>query len=303
MTPKEKNEIIARQGIKILLNDCAYTQSEVVQKCEILGIQTSESSVSNLVSGQRTVGKNAFRNLAGGISKILEREHCLVFKEDEKRFINKPDCIPMPVLVPEKKVFDNDEKHLNGYCIHTGRIDVPEKVLMYQKAKHEIIELGLRLRRFTDYFTSKREEAFLDPIRQKLSEGVNFKCYVLNPEGNFARRYFEDRAMVQPPEKTTFEQSPQIIKELETLCLQINKEGFEGKISLFRYDHFPYFHASAIDCDTENGMMYFASYLYGIPRANTPVIEVHQKAQKKLFKRYSDSIKAITNSKTVTRLV
>lgn len=300
MTPREKNEIVARQGIKILLNDCSLTQSEIVQKCQILGFKTSESSLSNLAN-KRTVGKIALRNLAEGIRKILERERCLFFQEGEKGYVNKPDCVQKPISIPEETT-NKDEKHPQGYIIHTGRIDVPEKITLYQKATYEIIELGLRLRNFTNYFSSKREEAFLDPIRQKLSNGVNFKCYVLNPEGNFARRYFEDRAMIQNTEKKTLEESPQIIAELKELCHQINKEGYVGKISLFQYDHFPYFHASAIDCDTENGMMYFAPYLYGISRSNTPVIEVHQKTQKKLFKRYSDSIKAIINSKTVVQM-
>lgn len=303
MTLKEQNEFIARQGIKILLNECAYTQVEILLKCQTLEIRTSESSISNLASGERPVGSRAMRSLADGIAKILAKEQCLVFEEKTQSFIKIAGCTSRPIVTNEVSIEVSVENLNTGYLIHEGRVDVPQKVVMYQKAQYEIIEFGLRLRNFTDYFSSKRESAFLDPIRQKLSDGVNFKCYVLNPDGNFAQRYMTDRAMVQPKEKEKLADSPRIIKELATACRQINKEGYIGKLSLFQYDHFPYFHASVIDGDTGNGMMYLSSYLYGVSRANTPVVEIHQKQQKKIFKRYWDSIQAMTTSQTTIQLV
>ena len=73
-------------------------------------------------------------------------------------------------------------------------------------------------------------------------------------------------------------------------------------MSLFQYDHFPSFHASVIDGATENGVIYMSPYLFGVRRANTPVIEVHQKMQQKIFKRYWSSVKAIINSPTISQL-
>ena len=303
MTPKEKNELIATEGIHFLVDDCAYTQAQLLGMFEVLDIKTNKTSLSNLYSGKRAVKSKAMTNLAKGIKIILEREQCKVFDFEQKRFTIIPSCEPRPIKKVTKVTPVNTEKLPKGYIIHEGRIDVPEKVLLYQQATYEIIEIGLRLRRFTEYFNSMRDSAFLDPIRQQLTNGVNFKCYVLNPSGNFAQRYYNDRALVQPKEKETYQDSPKVIANLKQVCLKLNKEGYKGQMSLFQYDHFPYFHASIIDADTENGIMYLSSYLYGIARANTPVIEVHQKTQKKLFKRYYASVKSIINSRTITPLI
>ena len=303
MTPKEKNELIAREGIHFLVDDCAYTQAQLLEMFEVLDIKTSKPSLSNLYSGNRAVKSRAMANLAQGIEIILEREQCKFFDIEQKKFTLIPSCKLRPIRKIAKVASIDTEKLSKGYTIHEGRIDVPEKVLLYQKATYEIIELGLRLRRFAEYFDAKRDSAFLDPIRQQLKNGVNFKCYVLNPNGNFAQRYYNDRAIVQPKEKETYEAAPKIIADLKQVCLKLNREGYKGQMSLFQYDHFPYFHASVIDADTENGIMYLSSYLYGVARANTPVIEVHQKTQKKLFKRYYSSVKSIINSVTTTQLI
>ncbi len=302
MTLKEKNELIAKKGIQFLIDDCVYTQAQILEMFEALEIQTSKPSLSNLYSGNRAVKSRAMSNLAKGIEIILERERCHALDEETKKIIPIPLCQIRPITRKTTAAIIDTEKISKGYTIHEGRIDVPQKVLFYEQATYEVIEMGLRLRRFTDYFQAKRDGAFLDPIRALLANGVNFKCYVLNPTGNFARRYYEDRAKVLPKEKETYETSPKIIAELKQLCLILNREGYKGKMSLFQYDHFPCFHASVIDAETENGVIYMAPYLFGVRRANTPVIEVHQKMQKKVFKRYWSSIKAIINSPTITQL-
>lgn len=303
MTLKEKKELIALKGIKFLIDDCSYTQTQIREMFEVLEIKTSKPSISNLYSGNRPVQSKAITNLAKGIKIILEREQCHFLDEETKEIIPIPACQIRPIPKKNNATVIDTGKTAKSYTIHEGRIDVPQKVLLYEQATYEIVELGLRLRRFTDYFQAKRDGAFLDPISKQLANGVNFKCYVLNPTGNLARRYYDDRAMALAKEKETYEMSPKIIGELKQLCLSLNRAGYKGKMSLFQYDHFPYFHASAIDAETENGIIYMSPYLFGVRRANTPVIEVHQKAQKKLFKRYWSSVKAMINSPTVTQLV
>ena len=302
MNVKEKNELVAIKGIRFLIDDCAYTQVQILEMFKVLEIPSNKSSLSNLYSGSRAVKSRAMNNLAKGIKIILEREQCHFLDETSKTIIPIPACQIRPITKKTNDIIIDTEKVPKGYTIHEGRIDVPKKVLFYEQATYEVIELGLRLRRFTDYFQSKRDDAFLDPIRTQLANGVNFKCYVLNPTGNFARRYYDDRAKVLPKEQAAYESSPKIIAELKQLCLRLNREGYTGKISLFQYDHFPYFHASVIDAETENGVIYMSPYLFGVRRANTPVIEVHQKMQKKIFKRYWSSVKAIINSPTITQL-
>ncbi len=303
MTLAEKNKLIATKGIHFLIDDCAYTQAQILEMFKVLEIQTSKPSLSNLYSGNRAVKSRAMNNLAKGIAIILEREQCHFLAEATQTIVPIPACQIRPITKKTNDIIIDTEKITKGYTIHEGRIDVPQKVVFYEQATYEIIELGLRLRRFTDYFQAKRDGAFLDPIRTQLANGVNFKCYVLNPTGNFAWRYYDDRAKVLSKEQEAYETSPKIVAELKQLCLILNREGYKGKMSLFQYDHFPYFHASVIDAATENGVIYMSPYLFGVRRANTPVIEVHQKMQKKIFRRYWSSIKAIINSPTIMKLV
>lgn len=302
MTPKEVFEQSARQGIKILLNECAYSQVGIVDKFSLLNITTSKTSISNL-SRDTDVGDKAMRSLSKGIQAILEREQCKKFDKELGKYIAIDDCKKHSIGELLNKLISVSPSNELGYTIHEGRINVSDKVLFYEQAQQEIIEIGLRLRSFTSYFTTKREGAFHDPIRQKLEEGVDFKCYVLNPKSSLAKRYFDDRALKIPKERQSLEESPQVIANLAQTCKSLNREGYRGKISLFQYDHFPYFHASVIDGEMETAKMYMSPYLYGVARANTPVIELDKKTQKKLFKRYWDSVKAITTSKKMSQLV
>ena len=302
MTIKEKNELIARQGLKLLLDKYAYRQIDIKRKFETLGIATNASSISLLFNNKK-VGLKALKDLSKGITDILKAEQCLVFHESEKKFIPIENCTKKVIFQPTKTTTAQIADTSNTYIIHKGRIDVPEKVKLYRKASQEIIEIGLQLRNFTTYFSAKQDSKFLLPIEEKLEAGVHFKCYILAPDSTIGIRYFEDRNRVQRGEIEKFNNSSKILADLEKICLRLNKKGYEGKMSLFTYNNFPYFHASVIDGDSGNGLMYMSAYLYGIARANTPVIEVHQKVHKKLFKRYWSSIIALTSCQTITRIV
>ena len=156
-----------------------------------------------------------------------------------------------------------------------------------------MIEVGIRLKNLRSYFEDQRESAFLLPLIDVLKSGVNFKCYLLNPKSSIARRYIEDRARVQASEHNLLEEIEENIEKLASLFRQLNKSGYKGRMELFLYDHFPYQHAVIVDGETANGWMHCSPYLYGISRANAPVLEIKRSANKTLFRKYLRSTKSL----------
>lgn len=299
----EKNyQSIIKLSIQKLISESGYTQVEIFKKFQQLEIQVSRASISNFCN-KKYGSVSLLREAAKGFKLIMERDLCLNYNERSNQFKKIENCSPRPIDINKKLVTSEIEIKHQPYSIFDGRMDVTDKVELYQKAKYEIVEIGLRLKNFRSYFEEKRESAFLDPLRNLLEDGINFKCYTLDPKGNYARKYIEDRATSQPSEIELLEDIPRITAELRNLFIQINREGFKGKMELYQYDHFPYYHATAIDGNTENGNLNIAPYLYGISRANTPVIQLQQKSNKVLFRKYWKSVKTLVNSKQVTKII
>jgi len=293
MSKIETNRFIVEEGLKLLIDVYGYRQIDVFKKLVALEIDVSRSTISNLYTGKKESGKTMIRVAADGILEILRIERCLQFEESTKKFIAIPNCKSRTIQISVKKEKPQNSISSTPYSLHDGRFYVSQKVDFFRKAQIEIIELGIRLRNFKNYFNDKKESAFIDPLREILDKGVNFKCYVLDPAGNFARRYFEDRARVQYSEKKAFWESPEVLSELKAHFIALNREGYSGKMELHTYDHFPYYHASLIDGDTEHAELLMAAYLYGVSRANTPVLQMKKSSNKRLFRRYYQSVKAM----------
>ena len=298
---KKTYQSIVDQSLKKLISEDGYSQIEIFQKFQQLEIQVSRASISNFWN-KRSVSQTLLRKAANGFKIIMERELCLTYNEDSNQFEKIENCSIQPIIIGKRETTIEIEKQFPTYSIFDGRRDVTDKVEFYQKANFEILEIGIRLKNFRSYFEEKRESAFLDPLRSMLEKGTYFKCYGINPTGNFARRYIEDRAIAQPSEMDLIDDIPRIANELRDLFIQINREGYKGKMELYQYDHFPYYHAMVTDGGTENGNMNIAPYLYGISRANTPVVQVQHRSNRILFKKYWKSIKALTNSQQVSKI-
>ncbi len=300
MFTRELHEIIVGQGLTLLIEQMSYSQKDLFDKLGVLNFKVSKSVLSNLWKGH-PVGAGMYKTAAMGILKVLEIEQCLQFDANEKKFKAIPNCKADRILV------DTTNRRLPPeptYQIFDGRRDVHQKVAFYQKANVEVIELGIRLRNFKNYFSNKRDSAFTDPLRTLLDRGINFKCYVLDPDSGFGQRYFDDRSQAPDHlfERDAMALSPEIIAELQKEFRILNQEDHPGKAELYTYDHFPYFHATVIDGATEQGQLLIAPYLYGISRANTPVIEVSRQKNAKLYKRYWKSVAAMTSTRVSSRL-
>ena len=299
---KEIQGIIIKDALNFLIEEKGYTQLQIAQKFQQLEINVSRSSISNLRKNNPEIGLQLIKRASNGLLKIMKRDFCLIFHEATNKFEKEPDCVPL--TIPIENTFLNETEINNpSYIIHDGRIDVSEKVDLYNYAAFEIIEIGIRLKSFRSYFSSKRESAFLEPIFHKLENGVNFKCYVADANGNFLRRYIEDRTNENQMELDVLKDISEITNELSKLFSSINRDGYKGKMELYHYDHFPYYHASVADGATERGLLYISPYLYGVSRANAPVTQLYRKKNKILYKRYWQSVKAFINSKQVFQIV
>lgn len=296
-------KVTARKILMRLIQEEGYTQMEIYQKLQLLEFPVSRASLSNIWNEKPGMSLPLLVKAVRGLQLILERDCCLQYDLQQDTFHKIADCKPRPILPSLNPVDTQDAEIQNSYQIHEGRLDVSQKVDFYKQATYEIIEIGLGLRSFTSYFSSKRESAFYEPIMQKLEQGVDFKCYVIDPNGGFARRYMEDRAVVLPRELQVLEDLQRNIGQLSKLFLQINKRKYKGTIELYRYDHFPYYHASVLDGGTERGRLCISPYLFGLSRANAPVIELDRKHNPVLYRKYWRSIKAITSSTRTVKMV
>lgn len=303
MSTTARNKFIVQRGLQLLIVEHAYSQISIYRKLKALDVKVSRASISNLWKAQRSIGAQLWKEGAKGLLILLRRELCLEWNDQKKDFDPIIDCRAQTINIKKTIVAPSLSIKQPTALIHDGRRDVSEKVALYQKATQEVIEIGIRLKNFTSYFSEKRASAFIDPLLQQLETGVRFRCYLLNPTGNIARRFVEDRASVQPIEKTLLQDIPLITKELQQTFQQLNQKKLPGKMQLYQYDHFPYFHASVIDGDVPNGHLFLTPYILGVSRANTPVLEINRHSNKAIFKRYWRSILTITQSKRTIRLV
>lgn len=169
-----------------------------------------------------------------------------------------------------------------------GRLLISEKVDFMQNASHEIIELGIGLTTFTEYFTSRRKSEFKDHIINMLERGVTLKCMLLDPNSKIAAEYAKDRG-----EDDLVENIRLSIKELKKLQMEFEGLKFKGSFEIFAYNHFPYFHAVCIDPDMDVGRMTISHYMHGIRRAETPVFQLCKEINRTMFDKYWKSIKTL----------
>ncbi len=292
---------IIDRGLQILIDEQAILQVDLYRKFQSLEINLSKATISNLWRKKPSVSIGTIRKAARGIQYILQREFCLEFDPEIQDYLPIPNCKPRPltVLLPPPP-----PPPPLPFQLHDGRLNVADKVAFYQKAKNEIIEVGIRLKNFRNYFLETRESAFREPICHLLENGVNFKCFVLNPQGNCARRYIEDRQLVQANEANLLKEIPHFTDELRQEFVQLNRMGFPGRMSLYQYDHIPYYHACVTDGNTtDNARILITPYLYGVSRANSPVIEVNRRQQLRLYQRYWRSVQSLTRPPQLIQIV
>lgn len=268
---------IIKQAIFHLMNgEYPHTQKAIVEKLKARNYKTSTATFTNVKNG--TAGHRTIVNHAKGLQAILKEDFNLVYDEVKKDFIESTN----PRLTPSTHQSNHNNKTLVP-LITKGRLTLSQKIAFILSAKTEVVELGLSLRTFTSYFQSRSYDEFGQHIEKLLRNGVNIKCFVLDPNCAVVD------LLTQQGEKDLKARIERVLARLQEESDRFKSKEFKGTIIAYTYDHIPYNHFNIIDGEAQNGRMIISNYVYGIKRADCPVFKFTKKQNLILFKRYWSS--------------
>lgn len=296
-TPSAKSvqdQFVVIEGFRMLQEKKAYKQVNVLKKLITLEKEVSPTSFSNILKG-KTVGPKVLAKAAAGMLEILSSELGYVFELSTAAFILDEGLAAAPKLIEEYD--DRMVGQGKGVFFRTdGRLSINEKVAFLELAQKEIVEVGIRLNTFSNYFFTRKEKDFALPIKNRLAENINIKLYLLNPDYNGTHFYFTDRATAQEEEGQSVERIKTVIQKLKKIYRDYDFASLPGRFEVYTYRHLPYGHFLIVDGSSWNGKMIFSQYLYGIPRAHCPSVEVAKVAAPDLYKKYWTSYKMLVKN-------
>ncbi|MBK8565059.1 MAG: hypothetical protein IPN76_17410 [Saprospiraceae bacterium] len=280
-----------KHGFDLLKKEKGYSNAKVKEKLETLGAEIARSTISNILTGKPTSDATLLQ-VANKLQELTMMELGHVW--DGNQFIFQPptDWQSQPVLPTSPNSPSLVIKP--GFAFHDkGRLEIKEKVAFMQLAEKEVIEFGVTLNTFSNYFDSRSDDEFAGQIKQLLENGVCFKCYLLDPDSNVARVYFNDSTARKNDESKI----RSAMERLRALKAKFdNSPSTKGKFQVFKYAHIPNNYFLAVDGEH----LMLSHYIYGEKRANCPVIELHKVETPTLFRRYYDSLeKLIADAKPI----
>lgn len=290
----QQKEQLIQQGFKLLYDNFAYSQSDVVQKLIYLDHPTTRPVINRILNNTR-VGEKTLQKIFIGFQILVKKE--LGMRIGEKAIWEKVEGLKR-TIIPIEKI--NSKKE--GLIFHAeGRLEIHNKVQFYNSAIKEIYEIGLTLNTFSSYFLNRNPTEFKDPITQLLERGIDLKCYLLDPEWNGTKLYFTDRTKGVKESLSGEKKIRTSLRKLKVICEEFEAKNLEGKLEVFTYRHLPHNYFLAIDPqDAKGAKMMISNYLYGLRRAECPVFEFSRKEQPILFHRYYASLsKLIKGAKKV----
>jgi len=281
---EEEYRKIIVDGFKLIQDQKFYRQVTVINKLDTLGISTSTATFNRILNNIR-VGGQTLLEIATGMEELIAKE--LGFTWRENSFIKQQASEWSAEIIPE--INKNINKQ-SGFIFHEeGRLSTTEKIRFITDTKKEIIEFGITLNSFSSYFYNRKSKEFKVPILELLNKGVSLKCYLLDPNCNAARFYFEDRKSILL-DNNGEEKIRTSIKRLQALRNEINLMNLKGSIHIYTYKHIPNNYFLAIDSEEKNGKMMVSHYLYGERRADCPVFEFTKRDNPQLYKLYKSSL-------------
>jgi hypothetical protein len=287
LSKEEKLRDTVKKGVKLLHDEKTYKQSSLVKKMKTLNYVISAPSLSNIVK-DKEVGIFTLQAASKGILEIIDQELGLEYNADTQTFQNNKKAAWEPYIIPEG---DGQGQIEPSVAFHLeGRVSIQHKTDFIASAQKEIIEVGVRLKTFSEYFTSRNEKEYKAHIISLLQKGVAVKCYLLDPDSNEARLYFDDRARAQSSESDAIAETKKVVERLKTLLTEIKQMGLPGAFEIYLYKHIPYNHFLVVDTKLAGGKMMVSHYIYGVRRAECPVWEFTKKEQPNLFKKYAESL-------------
>lgn len=291
MNPSKETYVkLIKIGYQELHQEKKYKQANILRKLRTMDIKIAPASLSNILN-DKDVGLPLVKLVFNGLQKILQAE---LSKELDYSVMGLVTASNHPFgevsIIEEWEVnADNNQ----GFTLHEkGRFPLFQKLEIMDEAKHEIIELGVRLHTFTNYFLHRSDHEFKDKIVSYLQNGINIKLFLINPIYPEAKIYFDDRGRAQDEERS----SPQLIENITRKLKQISKElsdgNYPGKFQIYTYRHIPYCRFLIIDGGKSFSKLYVSHYLYGKKRAASPVLEIHRSRNFDLYQLYWESFQA-----------
>jgi class 3 adenylate cyclase len=173
--------------------------------------------------------------------------------------------------------------------IASGRPSLSEKLALISNARSEIIEVGIGLTSFAQYFTGQKPGEFRDPIRQLVRKGVNLRCFALDFDHEPGRAWLAEQENPDYAEEATFAR-----RRLEEESSLYRYEDYLGSLFYHTYRRIPEFWCLGVDVDDDlYGRMFFAPYLMGVLRSALPVAQVSRTSNPELYEKYLDSVHAL----------
>lgn len=263
-----------------------YTQVAVVKKLNALGFSTRPPAFNRILNGIR-VGPTTLVIFFNGIQKLVELELGLRWSE-EGEWLRIEDGQTETVIVETK------DQNQNFQLYEEGRLNLADKVDFFSTAQKEMIEFGITLNTFSSYFESRRPTAFKQPIQQLLEKGVQIKCFLLNPDWSGTSFYFDDRTSTIKEGLNGIEKIRASLRKLKMVREEFEAYKYKGKFEVFTYRHIPQNYFLAIDIkESKRAKMMTSNYLFGLKRADCPVIAFSRTTHPILFRRYADSLQRI----------
>lgn len=274
-----------------------FNHKNLLIKLQEVQLNTTPATLTNIKKqiiegnpGRKiSLGRDLLKKIAKAFILVIESNWQWKYDPATNDFIKPENTENAKEPEPE-----NMPSQAHGIIIyHEGRRSTSEKIQFIKNAKKEIIEVGIRLHTFSQYFISRRKSEFRDHIVDLLKKGVNMKCLMMDPYSEMTKLYFMDRAKALSEEAKAYEQMPQILEDLKKIKGELNQMGYPGRFELFTYENFPYNHYMMVDPEEDNGKLLLSSYIHGIRRAYCPVMEIRKNSAKVTFNTYLESLQMI----------
>jgi hypothetical protein len=271
---------LALQGIQLLQEEKWYTQKTLFEKLQALGFKASTASVNKLLLG-KPVGILTLRQIQLGVQEIIRRELGMHYDAGLQAYVAGADPNWEPEPVQPKSGIGR------GITFHAdGRLSLQYKTAFIAEARERVIELGLQLKGLTTYFSGQNYRAYQDHVVRLLHKGVQLHNYLLEPECREAAVYLSDLALEMPDAADGIQELKRICEKFRRIRADLAARQLPGEYQVWAYRHVPCGWFLVVDGHLPGGKMLVSPYLYGVSRADCPVIEIHKREQPALFRVY-----------------
>ena len=288
---KYQNIKIIKLGTELLQDLLGYSRTTILKKLSYLGYRLSAASYAHILNSTRSVGLSTLHKTAIGIKNIVETE--LGYKYIDEGFKQVLEDKQLSFIPEREKKYDDTNIVFHKY----GSVSINEEVRFIQTAKSEIIYFGTTLSNPINYFTLRNTSEYEIPIKNLLEKGVFIKFYLLNPESNEARLFYNDINRTSSFFDNTDNNTDTIkrnITKLKIIAKKFNSDLFK----VYTYKHLPFINFIAVDGNANNGKLMISHQIYGVHFVNSPVLEINKIGEPSLYRKYWSALENLIKNAT-----